>query len=455
MNAKDLWIILAHTRNGENYLIVNYIYLVKYGRLGLELWTDYDKEFSCGLMKWVSYKELNKYETIRFKNYTGNNVCLGLGKIIAVLNVCFVVISIDNTEFNVKYHIDGISTVIIDDASDKITCKLKTDLDEKIAKMNKRLQLLNANSKYYTDGIHIILDSISDASGNHNALSLNEDPAYVANVRIKNQDFIDNEYISHSLIVETDNVLDYINIDQAQVEGVIKAHSISGAVLKENVKADKIYNCYLLNDYLDASEFQVIGYHGIIYTGNSDEITIDFKDKYVRLHKLAFYITDTKIKVLSTNEEMRRQLKELRRSQGYRDKIDIAASMVALADGKYRLANPTDRFQMTEQQYKDQFRLTRKGHSLGYTEILTQLDMIKRVQKEGWFPVYFDDIWVIGLRYNENNKYSFDVVCKHNGNTEKIQCRIKNGAFSSSRKIKVSLIEKIIDLDRFMQRRGM
>ena len=152
-----LWIALATDLKQENVLVVSYEYLLRRGRFGLELWCDYDINASAGMMKWMDVKSASKINLVGFKYYTKRQLNYGVGRIILKFIGVYVIIK---TDFIADTVWCNYAQYIKEEPGD-IILEVHSELDDKVSKLNRRMQLVGEEPIYYTDGLRIIENRLS------------------------------------------------------------------------------------------------------------------------------------------------------------------------------------------------------------------------------------------------------------------------------------------------------
>lgn len=382
-----LWIALATDLKRENVLVVSYEYLLRRGRFGLELWCDYDINASAGMMKWMDVKSASKINLVGFKYYTKRQLNYGVGRIILKFIGVYVIIK---TDFIADTVWCDYAQYIKEEPGD-ILVEVHSELDDKVSKLNRRMQLVGEEPIYYTDGLRIIENKLSVENKDCRSLKLVDrvrfaDMEYEQN--LSNMSFIENPNCTCIVSGEV-HKLDYINADA--VVGSLSCYIAGNLHLSDSsLKADKLYLC-IANRYrynLEEMGVKVLGY-GSIVTYRKDVI-LDFGNLDIPVHKGAFILQDGCI-IRSRNKNMITRLSKL-----FNRKFEIYQSNYEIYLNKSSADLTTNRLNLDED----------------YIKALVDGDAIKPV--EIWRGKYRDDISLaIGFRIDTRNNSS-ELYCYDN-----------------------------------------
>lgn len=300
-----LWIVVATDSKQENVLVINYEYLLKRGRFGIELWCDYDIKSSDGMMKWMDVKSASELNLISFKHYTHRQLNYGVGRIILKFIGVYVIVQIDFIADSVYC---GYAQYIKEEPGDVIV-NVQTELDDKVNKLNKRLGLLGEEPIYYTDGLRILENRLSVEDKDCRSLKLTDMTEFIQRSKRNLSDisFIENPNCT-CVVKQKMHKLDYVNA--GEIIGNIECYDAGNLKLNTSrLRADKLYCCTANTCYnLEKMGIKVLRYGSIITYKNN--IVFDLGNLDIPVHKGAFMIQNSCI-IYSKNKNMITRLSKI------------------------------------------------------------------------------------------------------------------------------------------------
>lgn len=300
MKLNDLWLDVRQVR--KQHLLIKLDWMLTWRTKGICIdldRVDYEIKFSGGNMKWTDdisdYDILRLDNTATYINTVSNSFLIHKSDSIIIAGVC-------DEQFESEYTVE-------------------TEFDDKIRKLNNRINLLGASEKYITNGVGII-KCLYDESGSRkiekdimyadtdlkvHVLSESLDVTEFNSLCLLNYDLIDLEISSSRknhlryLTGNTDFPDLLIHGDNLTVEEISLVTLFPGM----ETKVKRITACHVLHQYYDLSGVEYIAsLYGPQIEG---DVVLDFKDNFVLLGDNALQF-GAKPTVKCSNEEMRKQL---------------------------------------------------------------------------------------------------------------------------------------------------
>lgn len=300
MKLNDLWLDVRQV--GKQHLLIKLDWMLTWRTKGICIdldRVDYEIKFSGGNMKWTDdisdYDILRLDNTATYINTISNSFLIHKSDSIIIAGVC-------DEPFKSEYTVE-------------------TEFDDKIRKLNNRINLLGASEKYITNGVGII-KCLYDDSGSRkiekdimyadtdlkvHVSSESLDVTEFNSLCLLNYDLTDLEISSRKknhlryLTGNTDFPDILIHGDNLTVEEISLMTLLPGM----ETKVKRITACRVLHQCYDLSGIEYIA--GLYGPHTGGDVVLDFKDKFVLLGDNALQFR-SKPTVKCSNEEMRKQL---------------------------------------------------------------------------------------------------------------------------------------------------